>query len=130
MYLVWSVEVWQVTRDPAYTTAVNSVAKTIRRITSRIALERWETEVRTQSLLPIAKSIMKRHGPKTPTAVHGNSGITYHLNEKAKVIADCLENQFTSHDLCDDKHERRVEKGVQAQLASVDDTPLGKVKTL
>jgi hypothetical protein len=50
-------------------------------------------------------------------------GTLYHLNEKANVIADCLENHFTSHDLCDE-HEQEVETRVQALLASVDDSPL------
>jgi hypothetical protein len=69
---------------------------------------------------------MKRDGPKAPTAIHGPLGIKYHPNEKANVIADCLENQFTSHDLCDENHERKVRTTVQGLLASVDGTPLGK----
>jgi hypothetical protein len=71
---------------------------------------------------------MKRDGPKTPTAFHGPLEITYHPNEKANVIADCLENQFSSHDLCDENHEREVGTTVQALLASVDGTPFGKVR--
>jgi hypothetical protein len=65
-----------------------------------------------------------------PTALHGFLGITYHPNEKANETADCLENQFTSHDLCNENHERRVETRVQVLLASVDDIspPLGKVR--
>jgi hypothetical protein len=47
---------------------------------------------------------MKRDGPKAPTTIHGHLGITYHLNEKANVTADSLENQFMSHDLCDENH--------------------------
>jgi hypothetical protein len=70
---------------------------------------------------------MERDGPQAPTAVHGPLGITYHLNEKANVIADCLDDQFTSHNLCDKNYERQVETRVQAPLASVDCTPLGKV---
>jgi hypothetical protein len=54
-------------------------------------------------------------------------GITCHPKEKAKATADSLENQFTSHDLCDENHERRVEIRVQVLLASVDDTHLRKV---
>jgi hypothetical protein len=93
--------------------------------------ERWEikvgkSEVTLQTLWPIAKSLMKRDGPKAPTAIHGPIGITCHRNQKANVTADGLENQFTSHDLCDENHERRVETWVNALLASVDDTPLGK----
>jgi hypothetical protein len=43
------------------------------------------------------------------------------------MIADYLENQFASHDLCDNNHERQVETTVQALLSYVDDNPLGKV---
>jgi hypothetical protein len=72
---------------------------------------------------------MKRDGPKAPTAVHGPLGITtYHPNEKANAIAHCLENQFTSHDLCDENHDRELGTTIQALLAFVGDTPLGKVK--
>jgi hypothetical protein len=60
---------------------------------------------------------MKKDEPEAPTAIHGHLGITYNLNEKAKAIAHCLENQFTSHDLCDGNDERWVETGVQALLA-------------
>jgi hypothetical protein len=98
-------------------------------MTHRKALEWWETkvgkcEVTPQALWPIAKSHTERDGPNAPAAVHGPLGITYQPNEKANTIADCLQNQFTSHDLCDEKHETRV----QALLAPVDDTPLGKVR--
>jgi hypothetical protein len=71
---------------------------------------------------------MKMEGPKAPTAVRGPLGITYHPNEKANVIADCLYIQFTSHELCDKNHEREVGTTIQARLASVDGTPLGKVR--
>jgi hypothetical protein len=64
---------------------------------------------------------MKRDGPKAPAAVQGPLGIMYHPNEKANLIADCVENQFTCHDLCDENNERRME----TLLASVDDTPQG-----
>jgi hypothetical protein len=70
---------------------------------------------------------MQRDGPKTPTAVHGPLGITCHPNKKAKLIADSLENQFTSHDLCDKNHEQGVETRVQGLLAFVDNNPLEKV---
>jgi hypothetical protein len=63
---------------------------------------------------------MKRDGPL---------GITYQPNEKANVIADNLENQFTSHDLCDESHARQMETIVQVLLASVSGTPFGKVRS-
>jgi hypothetical protein len=73
------------------------------------------------------KLLMKGDRPKAPTAVHGPLGITYHPNEKANVIVDCLENQFTSHDPCDENHRRQVETRIQALLAFVGETPLGNV---
>jgi hypothetical protein len=97
------------------------------------ALEQWETKVGNcvvtpQALWAVAKSFMKSDGPNAPTSVHGSLGITYHTNEKANGIADCLENQFTSHDLCYKNHEWQMETRVQALLTSVDDTLLGKVR--
>jgi hypothetical protein len=58
---------WQETRDPACKTAVNWVKKSIRRIARKEALERWEikisnTEVTSQTIWPIAKSLLKRDG--------------------------------------------------------------------
>jgi hypothetical protein len=44
------------------------------------------------------------------------------------MIVDCLENQFTSYDLCDENYERLVETGVQALLASIDGNALGKLR--
>jgi hypothetical protein len=101
-------------------------------MTGRKELERLETkvgycEVTPQALWTIAKSLMKRDVPKTSTSVHGPLGIKYHPTEKANAIADCLEKQFTSHDLRDENHERQVEARVQALLASLSDTPLTKV---
>jgi hypothetical protein len=80
--------------------AVNCVSTAIRRMTQRKALERWETklgnsEVTPQAAWPIAKSLLRRDGPKTPYAIHGPSGLKFYLIDKANVIADCLENQFT-----------------------------------
>jgi hypothetical protein len=71
---------------------------------------------------------MRKDGPKSPTASHGPLGITYHTDKKDEDIADYLEEQFTSHDLFDENHERQVETAVEALLASVDGNSLGKVK--
>jgi nitrate/nitrite-specific signal transduction histidine kinase len=122
---------WQVTQDPVSKTAVNWVTKTIRQMTHRKALKRWEIEVgncevTAQVLWSIAKSLIKMDGPKAPIPVQGSLGITYHPNEKANMTADCLENHFTSHDLCYKNHEWQVETWDQALLASVDNL-LGKV---
>jgi hypothetical protein len=54
---------------------------------------------------PIAKSFMKMGGSKAKTVMYGSLGITYDSNKKANVTVDCLANQFTSHDLCDENHE-------------------------
>jgi hypothetical protein len=66
-------------------------------------------EVTPQSIWPIAKSLLKRDEPRAPTAIHCLLGLKFLSLEKANAIADCLENQFTPHDLCDENHERRVE---------------------
>jgi hypothetical protein len=126
-------KLWQITRDPACKTVFNCVSKTNKRMTRRKALEWWETnvgnyEVTPQALWPIAKSLMKRDGPKASTAIHGPLGIKYQPSEKVNVIADYLENQFTSHNLGDENHERQVETTVQALVASVSGTPLGIVR--
>jgi hypothetical protein len=52
---------------------------------------------------------MKMDSPKAPTIVHDPLGITNDLNEKASIVADCIDNQFTSHNLFDENHERCVE---------------------
>jgi hypothetical protein len=46
--------------------------------------------------------------------------LTLTLVDKANVIAECLQNQFTPHDLCDENHERRVKASVQALLEAED----------
>jgi hypothetical protein len=107
-------KLWQETRDPGCKSAVNWVSKAIRRMTRKKALERWETvlantEVTPQAIWPIAKSLTSRDGPRAPTAIHGPLGLKYLPIDKANVIAECLENQFTPHNLCDENHERRVE---------------------
>jgi hypothetical protein len=83
-----------------------------------------------QAIWLIAKSLLKRDGPKIPTAIHGASGLIFLPSEKANAIADCLEIQFTPHDLCDDNHERRVKAEVQPLLENVDKNPPPKDKTV
>jgi hypothetical protein len=100
-------------------------------MTRKKALEQWETkisntEVTPQAIRPIAKSL-KRDGPRAPTALHGASGLKFHSSEKANTITDCLEIQFTPHDLCDENHEQRVEARVDALFDSVDDSSPQKI---
>jgi hypothetical protein len=102
-------------------------------MTHRKALERWQTkiwnsEVTPQAIWPIAKYLIKRDGPKSPTAIQGPLGLKYHLVEKANEIADCLENQFTPHDLSGDNNEWRVEARVQALLEAVDNNPPERIR--
>jgi hypothetical protein len=84
----------QVTRGPACKTPPNWVAKIIRRMAGRKTRERWGTkvgncEITSQILWPTAKLLLKRDGANAPTSVQG---LTYHPNQKANVIADCLQN--------------------------------------
>jgi hypothetical protein len=75
------------------------------------------------------KRVLKRDGPKASAAIHGYSGLKFHPLEKANANADYLENLFTLHDLCDENHERRVEATVQALHETVDDSPLGRIRS-
>jgi hypothetical protein len=73
------------------------------------AFERWETKLANfkdtpQAIWPIAKSLTKSDGPKALSAIHDPSGPIVYPIDKANTTADCLENQFTSHDLCDCDH--------------------------
>jgi hypothetical protein len=75
-------KLWQETSDPDCKIAVNWVKNLIRRMTRRRALERWETKIANiditpQAIWPIAKSLMKRDGPKKPTAIRGIFGLIF-----------------------------------------------------
>jgi hypothetical protein len=109
---------------------VNWVTKTFRRMTRKRALERWETkrencEVTPQAIWPTAKSLTKRGRPKAPIAPLGSA---FYPIEKANVIANCLENLFTPHELCDTDHEPRVKAQVQALLTVADGNPSVKFR--
>jgi hypothetical protein len=69
------------------------------------------------------KSFLKRDGPRAPTTIHGTSGLKFLPTEKANAIADCLEIQFTPHELCDENHDRRMEAKVQALLETSNQNP-------
>jgi hypothetical protein len=92
-------------------------------------LDRWEsklanTEVTPQAIWPITKYLANRDGPRVPTAIHGPSGLKFHPVDKANAIADCLENQFTPHDLCDETMNNgwRLESKLCSKLKAT--TPL------
>jgi hypothetical protein len=126
-------KLWRETRDPECKTALNWVSKSIRRLTRKKALERWETrlantEETPQAIWPSAKSLINRDGPRAPAAIHGASGLKFHPMDRANAIADTLENQFTPHDLCDENHERWVEARVQALLEAADSDPCEKIR--
>jgi hypothetical protein len=66
----------------------------------------------------------KKDGTKALSAIYGPSGpIVYPIN-KANIIAECLENQFTAHDLCDCELRWHVEATVAAMLATVDENTI------
>jgi hypothetical protein len=63
-------------------------------MTRKKALERRETKIGNceftpQGIWPIAKSLLKRDGPRAPTAIHGPLGLKFLPLEKANAIADC-----------------------------------------
>jgi hypothetical protein len=95
-------------------------------------IERWETklvntELTPPAIWPIAKSLTNRDGPRAPTAIHDLLGLNCPV-DKASAIADCLENQYTPHNLCEENHERQVEAGFQALLEAVDSNPPERIR--
>jgi hypothetical protein len=70
---------------------------------------------------------MKRDGANKPAAIHAPFGLTFHPLEKANAIADCLENQFTLNDLCDENHKRQVEAGVSTLLKAAENSSPEKI---
>jgi hypothetical protein len=84
-------KMWQETRDPGCIKTVNWVSKSIRRMTRKKALERWETklantELTPPAIWPLAKSLTNRDGPRAATAIHGLLGPNYHPVDKANSI--------------------------------------------
>jgi hypothetical protein len=51
----------------------------------------------------------------------------YNLTRQA-TIADCLENEFTAHNLCECDHRQQLEATVQALLPTVDEGTLVKFR--
>jgi hypothetical protein len=99
-------KLWQQTCDPACKTAINWVTKSIRRLTSKTALEEWvtkigNTRVTTQVIRPIEKSLLKRDEARAPNNILGPSGLKFHPSEKANATADYLDINFAQHDLCE-----------------------------
>jgi hypothetical protein len=105
---------------------INLVTPNVRWMVRKRALERWETkftncEVTPQVIWPVAKSLTKGDGPKALSAIHVPLGPIFYPVDRANIIANCLENQFTTHDLCDCYHRRHVEAQVEALPATVDE---------
>jgi hypothetical protein len=78
------------------------------------------SEIIPPAFCPLAKSLTRRDRPKTPPAIHNPSGLKFLPLEKANVTANCLENQFAPHDLCEENHERQLVARVQALFEAVD----------
>jgi uncharacterized protein YlaI len=70
-------------------------------------------EVTPQAICPMARAMLNRNAAKVTTAFHGYSDLKFLPYNKANAIAECLENRFTHHYMCDESHERRVENIVQ-----------------
>jgi hypothetical protein len=69
-----------------------------------------------------------RFGQARHSAVfHGRLGQKFHTVDKANAIADCLENQFTPLDMCDENYERRVKARVQALFEAEDNDRLNEL---
>jgi hypothetical protein len=98
----------------------------VTRMVWRRALERWETnlancKVTPQTIWPIAKPLSIGGGPKAPSAIHVGLGPIFYRNDRANIIADCLETWFRAHDLCDYHHRWHLEAQVEVLLATEDE---------
>jgi len=85
-------------------------------------------EVIRQAIWPTERPILNRDDARAPTAIHGSSGLKFLPIDEVNARADCLENRFTPHDLCDIQHERRVEANVQVLLGTEVTIPTEKIK--
>jgi hypothetical protein len=58
-----------------------------------------------QAVWPVVKSFTKRGCPKAPSSIYRPLGPIFCPVGKANIIADCLEKEFTLHDLCEYDHK-------------------------
>jgi hypothetical protein len=91
----------KVKSDLARKTVVNWVAKSMRRMTCKKALQQWETKIANteatlQAIWSIAKSLMKWYGPKVPTAIHGPFSLTFHPSEKTNAMPTFWKSSWTA----------------------------------
>jgi len=87
----------------------------------RESLERRETKTGnwgyTSSYIANCETPHICDGPKwRPTTLHCPLGLKYLPMQKVKAIADCFENQFTLHDICNEIHEWLMEARVKTPL--------------
>lgn len=79
-------------------------------------------EITPQAKWLIEKSCTKaRDGAKASFAIYSPLDPIFYALNKANIIADCLENQFTGLDLGDCDHRRHGEAQVEDLLATVDE---------
>jgi hypothetical protein len=80
--------------------------------------------VTPQAIWPIAEFFMNRVGPKATTYIHHLLGIKSYLR-KPTTTADCLNNRFTPHGVCDEWQEKGR---VQTLLEAVGNNPLERFR--
>jgi hypothetical protein len=99
---------WQETRDPAWKTTVNLVTQNIWRMVRKEhgTAGNNVSKVRSHisSNVAYCEFVRKRDGPKAPSGIHAPLGLIFYPIDKANLTADCLENQFRAHDMCNCDH--------------------------
>jgi hypothetical protein len=91
----------------------------LKRILARWGRKGGKLKSFTSSITVFYEIPYKKSGePNAPSAIHDPLDPIFYPIDKGKIIADCLENQFTAHDLCDCYHRRHVEAQVEALLAT------------
>jgi hypothetical protein len=124
-------KLWQETRDSVCKKEFNLISKTIRCMTRKRALERWESKITNSSYtsgnLAYCEVLNKQGWTKGTNCYSRSFWNKISSTRKANAIADCLEKRFTPHDLCEKHHKRQVEAKVK-DLEVVDINPLEKIK--
>jgi hypothetical protein len=91
-----------------------------------VEMKRGNYEVIPQAMWPIVKS-HKEGWMKGTNSCSWSLGLNYQPLEKATTTADCLENQITLHDLCDE-NLLWLDARVQALHEAADGSPLENVR--
>ena len=111
---------WQRTREPATKTQLNGLIERIRLELESAAADSWEKRIRDASeeqpsLTKLCRQIMKKAPPVRPL-YHVDGTLRYDSQDRADILADYLERQFTPNASQRKEFHMRLEEDVLRQL--------------